>query len=421
MKKTMKYLQKRAATRPFSGRFDRRPVYRRAVVIPALGEGELLPATLRSLSANTPANILDDTLVLVVVNNKPPQAVHKESPALWRTYIQDNARTLRWLETESGQIPLQLAWIDASSLGKELPARGGVGLARKIGCDSVLAYLKEAKNPVPVEEFILFSLDADTLVSSDYLDTAGRELLASGKAGGIMLFQHQEADTEEGQTTIDAYESFLNGYVDGLRRAGSPYAFHTVGSCLCFTARGYIRANGFPAQRQAGEDFYFCMELIKTGGMCEIRDTRVFPSSRISRRVPFGTGRRMAEALLNGKKDMMVYDNRVFMALGKILSVVSASLDRDAEHIYTGIHHPLTKDFLEGRGFSQVWSRFQKQHRNKAALLSAFHGWFDGFVTLKYIHWLTERAWPRQPFEPMTASLNHAPFSSSLPPFLNQS
>jgi hypothetical protein len=159
------------------------------------------------------------------------------------------------------------------------------------------------------------------------------------------------------------------------------------------------------------------MELIKTGGMCEIHDTKVFPSSRMSRRVPFGTGRRMAEALLNGKNDMMVYDDRVFMALGELLSVISASLDKDAEHIYTCIHHPLTKDFLKGRGFSQVWARFREQHKNKAALLSAFHGWFDGFVTLKYIHWLTEHAWPRQPLEPMTTYLNHAPFSSSLPPF----
>lgn len=413
MKKTMKYLQKRAATRPFSGEFDRRRFYRRAVVIPALGEGELLPATLLSLSANTPADILDDTLVLVIVNNRPPQAGDTENSARLLKYIQDNARTLKWLETETRQIPLQLAWIDASSPGKELPAWGGVGLARKIGCDSVLAYLKEANNPVPFEEFILFSLDADTLVSPDYLDTAGRELLASGKAGGIMLFQHQEADTEEGQTTIDAYECFLHAYVNGLRRAGSPYAFHTIGSCLCFTARGYIRANGFPAQRQAGEDFYFCMELIKTGGMCDIHNTRVFPSARVSRRVPFGTGRRMAEVLLNGKKDMMVYDDRVFLALGKLLSVVSASLDKDAEHIYACVHHPLTRDFLEGRGFSKVWARFQKQHKNKAALLSAFHGWFDGFVTLKYTHWLTERAWPRQPLEHMTTHLNHLSLSSS--------
>ena len=409
----MKYLQKRATVRPFSGRFDRSLHYRRAVVIPALGETESLPATLQSLSANTPADILAETLVLVIVNNRPMQANGKGNSSILQEYIQDNAQTLKWLETESRQIPLQLGWIDASSRGNELPPWGGVGLARKIGCDSVLAYLKKSENPTPLHEFVLFSLDADTLVSPGYLEMAGHELLTSGKSGGVIPFKHQQAGSTEGQAAIDAYEAFLNYYVEGLRRAGSPYAFHTVGSCLCFTAMGYIRANGFPARRQAGEDFYFCMELIKTGGLCEIKNTSVFPSSRISHRVPFGTGRRMAEALLNGKEELLVYDFRVFAAVRELLSAVSINLDKDAEHIYTCIHHPPTKDFLEGRDFSRVWTRFRQQYKGQEALLAAFHRWFDGFVTLKYIHRLTEREWPRQPLQPMTASLNHLSFSSS--------
>jgi hypothetical protein len=362
-----------------------------------LGESETLPVTLRSLSANTPAEILADTLVLVVVNNRAPGESEKESPDALKKYIRDNARTLKWLEIESMAIPLHIAWIDASSPGQEIPARRGVGLARKIGCDSVLTHLKEAENPIPLDKFIFFSLDADTLVSPDYLDNAGVELLSSGKAGGVIPFQHQKADTEEGQAAIVAYEAFLNHYVAGLRRAGSPYAFHTVGSCLCFTARGYLRANGFPARRQAGEDFYFCMELIKTGGIHEIHNTLVFPSSRISHRVPFGTGRRMADALHLGKRDVMLHDPRVFIALEKLLSAITANLNRGVEDIYAMIDHSPTQTFLKKRGFEQVLPQFQKQYRGNDALLSAFHRWFDGFVTLKYIHWLTECTWPRQP------------------------
>lgn len=409
----MKYLQKRAIVRPLSGRFDRSRRYCRAVVIPALGEAEFLPATLWSLSAGTPTDILADTLVVVIVNNRPSSAKGKEDPSALQEFIQNNARTLEWLKTESRNIPLQLGWIDASSPGCELPPRGGVGLARKIGCDSVLAYLKEAENPTPLQKFVFFSLDADTLVSPDYLDMAGRELLASGKSGGVVSFKHQEAGTPEGQAAIDTYEAFLNYYVEGLRRAGSPYGFHTVGSCLCFTATGYVRANGFPARRQAGEDFYFCVELVKTGGVCEIKNTCVFPSSRISHRVPFGTGRRMADALLNGKKEVPVYDFRVFTVLEKLLSAVTSNLDKDAEYIYGCVNHPPTRDFLEERGFSQIWPRFRGQYRNGEILLAAFHRWFDGFVTLKYIHWLTEKVWPRRPIEHMTTSLNNLSFPSS--------
>ena len=409
----MKYLQKRASTKPLSGRFDRRRRYRRAVVIPALGEAETLPLTLKSLYASSPPEVLSDTLILIIVNNRSPETGLPKDDHELKEYIRNNTLTLRWLETHTPGFSSQLGWIDASSPRCELPPRSGIGLARKIGCDSILAFLKESENLTPLKEFVLFSLDADTLVSPGYLEMAGHELLTSGKSGGVIPFKHQQAVSTEGQAAIDAYEAFLNYYVEGLRRAGSPYAFHTVGSCLCFTAMGYIRANGFPARRQAGEDFYFCMELIKTGGLCEIKNTSVFPSSRISHRVPFGTGRRMAEALLNGKEELLVYDFRVFAALRELLSAVSINLDKDAEHIYTCIHHPPTKDFLEGRDFSRVWTRFRQQYKGQEALLAAFHRWFDGFVTLKYIHTLTEREWPRQPLQPMTASLNHLSFSSS--------
>jgi hypothetical protein len=406
----MKYLQKRASARPLSGEFDRNQHFKGAVVIPALGEAEFLPATLQSLSANVPPGLLADTLVLVMVNNRPLPENGEDHDATLKGYILDNAQTLKWLQTESGHIPMQIGWIDASSRGNELPSWGGVGLARKIGCDSVLAFLRESQNPTPLQKFVFFSLDADTLVSSDYLDTAGRELLASGKSGGIVAFRHRQADTPEGQAAIDAYETFLNYYVEGLRLAGSPYAFHTVGSCLCFTAKGYLRAGGFPARRQAGEDFYFSMELAKTGGIHEIKNTKVFPSSRISHRVPFGTGRRMADALLKGKKDLTAYDFRVFIALREFLSSVLANIDKDAEHIYACIHHPHTVDFLEERGFSQIWPRFQRQYGNENAILAAFHRWFDGFVTLKYIHRLTEHVWPRRPLQLMAGEiLNKTP------------
>jgi hypothetical protein len=395
------YLNKRAIIKPLWERFDHSHCYRRAVVIPALAEAQSLPATLQSLEASAPAGILDDTLIVIVVNNRSPESCLPGSEIYSRLIadIDNNRRTLLWLERQDGAISSHLAWIDAASPGLELPPRSGVGLARKIGCDSVLAWLMESKSGTPLQEFVFFSLDADTLVSPDYLGVAESELITSGKSGGVIAFKHQQADSPESQAAIDGYEAFLHDYVQGLRRAGSPYAFHTVGSCICFTATGYIRAGGFQARLQAGEDFYFCVELIKTGGLCEINNTKVFPSARISRRVPFGTGRHMMETLVEGKNKPLLYDLRVYIALGVLLSAVSSNLDKGTEHIYACIDHSFTKDFLEERHFSQVWPRFQKQYRTKEALLSAFHRWFDGFVTLKYVHRLTEQAWPRQLFE----------------------
>ena len=389
----VKYIDKRAAVRPIKGRFDRRRNYRRAVVIPALAERVHLPLTIESLSKSIPTDILDDTLVLVVVNNRPPEF------GVEADQIENNAQTLKWLEDKSEDVAFPLAWIDASSPGHELPRWGGVGLARKIGCDSALAFLFGLKDPSPLDDFIFFSLDADTIVSPDYLEAAGYELLKSGRVGGVISFKHQKADSAESQAAIDEYEAFLNYYVGGLRWAGSPYAFHTVGSCICFTASGYIRANGFAARRQAGEDFYFCVELAKTGGILEINKTMVFPSARISRRVPFGTGKRMAEAALNGGESLLAYDFRVFVCLRELLMAVSTYADAGADRICAQLANRKTREFLESRGFPDIWERFRRQYKTKDALLAAFHRWFDGFVTLKYVHWLTEKEWPRRHLE----------------------
>ncbi len=389
----MKYIDKRAAVRPIKGYFDRSRNYRRAVVIPALAEREHLPLTIESLSRCVPADILDDPLIVVVVNNRPPGSGGAVDE------IEDNALTLQWLQNKSENVALSLAWIDASSPGHELPHWGGVGLARKIGCDSVLAFLLRLRGPKALDDFIFFSLDADTIVSPDYLEAAGRELKESGRAGGVISFKHQKADSAVNQAAIDEYEAFLNYYVEGLRWAGSPYAFHTIGSCICFTASGYIRANGFGARRQAGEDFYFCVELAKTGGICEINKPMVFPSARISRRVPFGTGKHIAHAMLKGGGALMVYDFQVFVCLRELLTVVSTCADAGGDRIYVELKSAATREFLESRGFSDIWRRFQNQYRTKDAIMAAFHRWFDGFVTLKYIHWLTEKEWPRRPFE----------------------
>jgi glycosyltransferase involved in cell wall biosynthesis len=400
----MKYLNKRGVVRPLLGRFDRGRHYQQVLVIPALAEAEYLPLTLQSIFCNEPESILNDTLVLVVVNNASPKTDASLNQDELREYIRDNAVTLQWLEAQSRSISFPLAWIDASSPGNELPPRSGVGLARKIGCDSAIEFLTRSNQTTNLKELIIFSLDADTLVSSNYLETAGNELRKNRCGGGIIFFTHQQADTADGQYAIDAYEKFLHYYVDGLRWAGSPYAFHTIGSCLCFTAEGYLRANGFPARCKAGEDFYFINELVKTSSVCEIRNTTVFPSTRISRRVPFGTGRRMADALLNDKKDFSVYDFRVFDCLRDLLSSISVHPHKKADPILSCLRYPVTRDFLEHRKFPVIWERFQRQYKSADAVVSAFHRWFDGFVTLKYIHWLTENVWPRRPLEEIPAS-----------------
>ena len=85
------------------------------------------------------------------------------------------------------------------------------------------------------------------------------------------------------------YEQALRYYVDGLRYADSPYAFFTIGSILIFNTAAYAKVRGFP-KKSAGEDFYLLNKLAKIGRIAFLSNSCVELTSRLSTRVPFGTG-----------------------------------------------------------------------------------------------------------------------------------
>ncbi len=124
-----------------------------AVVIPALAEESSLFITLRSLAHNPPA-FLEKFLTVVVINHPLDASAETRD---------ENERTLRRLEQEQRATGLPLAWVDAASPGLELPAGGGVGVARKLGFDLSLDCLHWGEDSP-----LLISLDADTVVRSDY-------------------------------------------------------------------------------------------------------------------------------------------------------------------------------------------------------------------------------------------------------------
>ncbi len=394
-----KYLSKRAHLRPVSGPELALRQLRQAVVIPAFAESEFLPRTLQSLADNDP-ELRRGTLVLVVVNNtaaRPGTNMHAERQ---RAAAADNRRTLAWLADAAPTLPLNLAWIDAASDGRELPHPGGVGMARKIGCDTAISLLADGRDDAPraadAGDVVLLCLDADTLVLPDYLAVA-RELLESGRAGGTIPYQHQRADSPEAQRAISSYELYMHTYVAGLRSAQSPYAFHTVGSAMLCTATGYVKAGGMPAKRQAGEDFYFLQQLAKTGGVQELTGTTVFPSPRVSTRVPFGTGPRMAQALEEPSADFLAHAPQTFAALAQFLSVVRENFAAPPLDILARLDCGETAEFVLGKGVERVLPRLRRQHGTGEPGLRAFHQWFDGLATFRLINHLTQTRWPQRP------------------------
>lgn len=352
------------------------PGFQGAVIIPTLAEGDSLFETLSSLTKND-EEWLQRFLVVIVFNH-----AEKSDPQT----KQQNQKDLTKLLKLAGHSNLSLAWVDAISSGLELSNRSaGVGFARKLGMDFALELLDWSKDP------FLACLDADTLVEKNYLKAMVEHFDRPGPGAAALPFCHQSAAEGQQQFAIDRYELFLRSYVYGLRLAGSPYAFHTVGSAMACRARSYIRAGGMNV-RKAGEDFYFLQQLAKTDGVAALTGTMVYPSARISKRVPFGTGRSM-ERLLNGDDGaVLFYPVAPFRILAEWLQVVELNLVKEAQTLLANaaeISPVLSRYLLDCRWLS-VWPALQKTHQSKIQLQNAFHTWFDGFKTLRLIHQVCE-------------------------------
>ncbi len=378
-----KYLQARAIQGPWRIDGCAETGFSGAVVIPALAEEEQLFATLASLAANPP-DLLARFLALVVVNHRQDAAPSDRD---------NNRRTLARLAACAPDLPpLKLAWVDAASPGLEMPVKGGgVGLARKIGLDLALHRLDfRERSP------LLVCLDADTLVDPSYLAALVRHFRETAAGGAAIPFRHQRGRSPDEQRAIDCYELFLRHYVLGLGTVGSPYAFHTVGSAMACTANAYVRAGGMNS-RAAGEDFYFLQQLFRTAGVARLKGTVVRPSPRPSHRVPFGTGRSVSRRLAGDDGAITFYRPECFGILGGWLDLMARSLDSSAGEIMAGARgiSPHLAEYLETVRFPEVWQGLRRNHPVPERLLAGFHGWFDGLKTMKLIHHLSAREFPR--------------------------
>lgn len=362
-----------------------------AVVIPALAESAELFATLATLAANPP-ELLHRFLIVVVVNHRADASAAEQA---------DNRLTLARLASGDGAPPgLKLAWVDAAAPGRELPAGDGVGLARKIGFDLALERLEGSGRP------ILVGLDADTHVETNYLPALTTHFAESRAGAACLPFCHRPAADPQGEAAIVRYELFLRHYVLGLRLAGSPYAYHSIGSACACTAASYLKAGGMN-RKQAGEDFYFLQQLAKTAGIATLRGTTVHPSPRVSGRVPFGTGRSMTRQQVEGAEAVRFYPVAAFRLFGAWLSLARSEESGDGAALGARAAElsPVLGAFLGEAGLAQVWGQLRRQHRTSATFAAAFHRWFDGFKTLRLIHTLCAEELPPVTAEAAMAGL----------------
>ncbi len=372
------------------------------VVIPAHAEKNMLFSTLASLAQNSLSS-LRNSFVLCVINNKKSSSCEVKN---------NNQQTLKYLDIlVSGKDPeqlnldqglknefkfiteagLRIGYIDASSEGYEIPDNeGGVGMARKIGMDMALSLLAKSSS----WKKLILCLDADTLVQSNYLETI-KDYFTKKVKTAIVAYEHQEAENDEGRAAIYCYEIFLRYWILGLKYAKSPYAYHSIGSTIICSVDAYLAVRGMN-RREAGEDFYFLNKLAKIGKINYIKETCVYPSSRASFRVPFGTGKRIQRFLTHEQEEYILYDPQIFEILAKWLQLMEeAVLDGEKDIlIRAGSIHPSLLSFLTDCRFGEAWVRIRRNVKSRDKLINHFHCWFDSFKTLKLINYLTREFYP---------------------------
>ncbi|HXT40817.1 MAG TPA: hypothetical protein VN887_12460 [Candidatus Angelobacter sp.] len=264
------------------------------------------------------------------------------------------------------------------------PKQAGVGLARKIGMDEALRRFDE----IGRMDGIIAGFDADCRCERNYL-TAIEGHFWNGRLspGCSIYFEHPLSGpfTPEVYEAVAAYELHLRYYVQALRFAGFPHAYHTVGSCMAVRAGAYRKQGGMN-KRKAGEDFYFLHKIIPLGGFSDLTGTTVHPSPRPSDRVPFGTGMAVSRFLIERK--IKTYPLEAFFDLKLLFDHVEENC-RAGKVGNIGVTKEFpapVRSFLEQQRFGVALAEMRANTASAAAFQKRFFLWFDGFRAMKFIH-----------------------------------
>lgn len=281
---------------------------------------------------------------------------------------------------------LDVLAVDRCRAARVFGPRDGVGLARKIGADLVLALHARGAVRSPW----IHTSDADATLPAEHFDRVLALDDDDDVVAAVAPFEHVEDGDDEVFAATLRYELSLRYYVAGLRHAGSVHAFHTIGSLISVRAGAYAAVRGFP-RRQAGEDFYLLGKLAKLGRVHSLAGAPVRLRARRSTRVPFGTGPAV-EGLLGGRA-FEVYDPRVFDVLARALAGLHAFAGGDVT--------PLEQLAAEHDDIAELhaWldtARMLAQRYPTVQLERRIHEHVDNLRTLKLIHALTAARWPKR-------------------------
>lgn len=340
------------------------------VMIPACNEFELLK-TIESLSLCQPPECMVEVIVLI---NEAEQCNVEISG--------QNENTLKLLQEWKAKHP-DIFFKLYPVYPAPFPAKhAGVGLARKAGMDEAVRRFGQVGRP----DGVIVSLDADTLVEPNYLVEIDKLFSSEMKlAGATISFRHrvEELECQRQREGIILYETYLHYYKGALEYCRYPHAIYTIGSAFAVRACTYVKQGGM-SQRQAGEDFYFLHKLTQLGQLAELKTTRVFPSARISDRVPFGTGAALEKWMKGDNHLKTVYSFQSFIDLRVFFELIPALYLQNPENAgELDVSLPLQR-FLKQDNFMDALKSIKRNSSSFVTFEKRFFQYFNAFKILKF-------------------------------------
>jgi hypothetical protein len=368
------------------------PLVSMIVMIPCLNEPEIF-RTLESLWSCEPIRSYCEVVVVVNESENSSQAVKSFNQ---ETYL----KLFEW-KKQNDRPALILHPIYARSVNAK---HAGAGMARKIGMDEVIRRFNALNKPGGV----VISTDADCLFSPNYLQRI-ESVFADGKScfAATLNFKHRisEMTDPKQKVGIQLYEDYLHYYKKALDFAGFPDAIYTIGSAFAVRAEAYVKQGGMN-RRQAGEDFYFLNKLTKLGKITEITDAFVYPSARVSDRVPFGTGAAMTK-WMNEDGDLTVtYNFAAFLDLKVLFGQVDSLFRNCADAKFMASLPASVQEYLRTLEFSGKLHEINQNSSSLGSFRKRFFQFFDGFLILRFLNFAHQKYYKQQNLSEAIKQLN---------------
>lgn len=340
------------------------------VVIPCFNETQLI----KSLESLNNCALPKGLVELITVFNCSISADEK----IRQTNLIMHKEATAWVN-KNAKKGIDFYFIEAN----QLPDKdAGVGLARKIGMDEAVVRFEQLN-----KNGVIACFDADSTCAINYLVELEKHFEQHSKSPACSIyFEHPlqgNEFSEENYNAIEAYELHLRVYKNALQFCGFPFAFHTIGSSMAVKSKAYQKQGGMN-KRKAGEDFYFLQKMMTLGNFSELNTTKVFPSPRISDRVPFGTGRAMQNYLSSEQKNYTTYAIQSFLDLKQLIEQLDKFYHNDIDLPSS------VSEYLKTISFNE---NLQKIKQNSTSLIhfkQLFFNWFNAFKVLKFVHFARE-------------------------------